>query len=301
MLTNLDMAVLRTLVTAVEAGSFTGAATVIGRSQSAVSLQIDKIERQVGRQLFSGRRGRTGDGGLQLTEAGEVVLAYARRILELNDEAVDTVRGFGARGAIRIGIAEDLAETWLPVALARFARTHPDIRIETTVGRSIAMIDQFDRGEQDIALVFSVPRANPIQGECRWRISLPITWIGPLGWRVRPSQPVPLVIFEPPCLFRSAAQAAIDGAGLQLRVVFQSPSLAGLWSAVNAGLGITIRTPLVVPQGLVQLKPRSSGLPPLPHVEFAMYVANEPGRSLAWDVAAVLADILETSIRSAAM
>jgi DNA-binding transcriptional LysR family regulator len=301
MLTNLDMAVLRTLVTAVEAGSFTRAATVIGRSQSAVSLQIDKLERQVGRPLFSGRRGRTGDGGLQLTEAGEVVLTYARRILELNDEAVDAVRGVGTRGAVRLGIAEDLAETWLPVALARFARTHPDIRIETTVGRSIAIIDQLDRGEQDIALVFSVPRANQIRGERCWHISLPITWIGPPGWRARPSQTVPLVTFEPPCLFRSAAQTAIDGAGLQLRIVFQSPSLAGLWSAVKAGLGITIRTPLVIPQGLVQLKPRSSGLPPLPQVEFAMYVANAPGRPLAWEVAAVLADILETSVRSAAI
>ncbi|WP_341711825.1 LysR substrate-binding domain-containing protein [Erythrobacter sp.] len=301
MLTNLDMAVLRTLVTAVDAGSFTRAASVVGRSQSAVSLQIDKLERQVGKPLFAGRRGRTGDGGLQLTEAGQVVLTYARRILELNDEAVDAVRGFNAQGAIRIGIAEDLAETWLPVVLARFARTRPDIRIETTVGRSNGMLDQLDRGEQDIALVFSVPRANPVQGECHWRIALPIIWIGPPGWRVRRSQPVPLVTFEPPCLFRGAAQTAIDGAGMESRIVFQSPSLAGLWSAISAGLGITTRTPLVMPTGLVQLKPRSSGLPPLPRVEFAMYIANKAERRLASDVAAILSDILEASIRSAAM
>lgn len=301
MLTNLDMDVLRTLLTAVEAGSFTKAATLVGRSQSAVSLQIDKLERQIGRPLFQARRVRNGEGGLKLTAAGQMVLEYGRRILELNDEAVATARGIGVEGTVRLGMAQDLAETWLPVALARFARGHPGILVEATVGRSTGLLEALDKGALDIALVFSVPGDASKRIDCHWHTELPIIWIGPLGWQVQAEQPIPLVLFEPPCLFRNAAQVAIDKAGLASRVVFQSPSLAGLWSAVAAGLGITIRTPVLVPDGLTRLKPKSSGLPLLPKVEFLMHIAPAstcPGTSA---IAEVLVDTLEASIRSAAM
>lgn len=301
MLTNLDMDVLRTLLTAVEAGSFTKAAARIGRSQSAVSLQIDKLERQVGKPLFYPRRIGKGDGGLRLTETGQIILDYARRILELNDEAVVTARGAGAEGTVRLGITQDLAETWLPVALARFARTHPGILVETTVGRGAALLDALDQEALDIALVFSNPGGAQERGDYRWRSALPITWIGPPDWKLRHGVVVPLVVFEPPCLFRNAAQVALETAGISSRVVFQSPSLAGLWSAVAAGLGVTIRTPLLIPAGLCALKPKSSGLPTLPKVEFAMHVTKRSSQSGPSHIADVLVDTLEASVRSAAM
>ena len=300
MLTNLDMDVLRTLQISVEAGNFTKAAARIGRSQSAVSLQIDKLERQVGRPLFHPRRAGNGDGGLRLTETGQIILDYARRILELNDEAVATARGAGAEGTVRLGITQDLAETWLPVALARFARTHPGILVETTVNRGAALLDALDQEALDIALVFSNPGGTP-RADCRWRSALPITWIGPVDWKLRSGEIVPLVVFEPPCLFRNAAQVALETAGISSRVVFQSPSLAGLWSAVAAGLGVTIRTPLLIPAGLCALKPKSSGLPALPKVEFAMHVVKTPAPSGSSHIADVLVETLEASVRSAAM
>jgi DNA-binding transcriptional LysR family regulator len=254
MLTNLDMDVLRTLLVAQEAGSFAKAAPLVGRSQSAVSLQMSKLERQVGRPLFLPRRagGSETETGLRLTPTGQTVLDYARQILALNDEAMSAARGVAAEGAVRFGITQDLAETWLPVVLARFGRTHPGIQVETTVGRSAAMFDALAADRLDLALVFSVPGGAAPDGDALWRAKLPITWIGPEGWQMRAGQPVPLVVFEPPCLFRQAAVDALAASGQTARVVFQSLSLAGLWASVAAGLGITNRTPLLIPAGLTE-------------------------------------------------
>jgi DNA-binding transcriptional LysR family regulator len=300
-LTNLDMDVLRTLVIAADVGSFAKAATRIGRSQSAVSLQMDKLERQVGRPLFQLRRTGNSAGGLRLTEAGQTIFTYAQRILELNDEAISSARGAEAAGTVRLGITQDLAETWLPVALARFARTHPSILVETTVGRGTGLLDALDQEALDIALVFSIPGQAGKRADTPWRTALPITWIGIPGWKSYAGQVVPLIVFEPPCLFRRAAEEALTAAGQASRVVFQSPSLAGLWSAVSAGLGITIRTPLLIPSGLAALVPKSAGLPVLPIVEFSMHLSKAASRPGPSDIAEVLVDMLEASARSAAV
>jgi DNA-binding transcriptional LysR family regulator len=302
MLTNLDMDVLRTLLVAAEAGSFAKAAPLVGRSQSAVSLQMSKLERQVGRPLFLPRRagGSETETGLRLTTTGQTVLDYARRILALNDEAMAAARGVAAVGTVRFGITQDLAETWLPVVLARFTRTHPGIQVETTVGRSAAMMDALAADQLDIALVFSVPGIAPAR-DAVWRANLPIAWIGPEGWHVQAGQPVPLVVFEPPCLFRQAAVDALAASGLAARVVFQSLSLAGLWASVAAGLGVTIRTQLLIPAGLTALTPKASGLPALPNVEFALHVTASADRSAASHLAEVLVDTLDASVRSAAV
>jgi DNA-binding transcriptional LysR family regulator len=307
MLTNLDMDVLRTLLVAAEAGSFARAAPLVGRSQSAVSLQMSKLERQVGRPLFLPRRvgGSETEAGLRLTPTGQTVLEYARRILALNDEGIAAARGVAAEGTVRFGITQDLAETWLPVVLARFARTHPGIQVETVVGRSAAMLESLVAEKLDVALVFSMPVAPgnmPVSAVMPvWRAQLPITWIGPEGWRVQGQQPVPLVVFEPPCLFRQAAEDALAASALTGRVVFQSLSLAGLWASVAAGLGVTIRTPLLIPAGLTALTPKASGLPALPKIEFALYVTAAVGRQAATHLADVLADTLDASVRTAAV
>ncbi len=118
---NLDIETLRTLVAAMDLGSFARAAESVGRSQPAVSLQMKRLEQQVGHPILR-KQGR----GLALTETGDVVLAYARRILDLNDEALTAVKGTGViAGTVRLGLPQDLAESWLPAVLARFARAHP--------------------------------------------------------------------------------------------------------------------------------------------------------------------------------
>ena len=147
--TNLDTDVLRTLVAARQLGGFNRAAQQVGRSQSAVSQQIRKLEEQVGQPLFR-REGRR----LALTEAGDVILSYARRILDLNDEAVAAVRGTALGGTIRVGLPTDFAESWLPVVLARFKRAHPGVRVEASTDRRAILIDRLDKGQLDLVLLF---------------------------------------------------------------------------------------------------------------------------------------------------
>jgi DNA-binding transcriptional LysR family regulator len=257
---NLDMDVLRTLVAAQQLGGFNRAAERIGRSQSAVSQQIRKLEEQVGEPLFR-KQGR----GLAPTEAGDVVLAYARRILELNDEAMVALRGRAVEGVVRFGLPADFAEAWLPTALGRFKRAHPAVRIEATVDRNHRLLDRLDRSELDLVLTLN----NGGRADAERLARLPMVWIGPASADPvsMPGEPIPLAVFEAPCFFREAGLAALDRAGLPWRVAFTSASLHGLWAAVEAGLGITLRTATGLPAGVRLL----DGLSPAPTVDLSLH------------------------------
>jgi DNA-binding transcriptional LysR family regulator len=235
--------VLRTLVTAHELGSFNRAADRLGRSQSAISQQIRKIEAQVGEPLFQ-KQGR----GLALTTAGELVLAYARRILDLNDEAVSAVRGFAIDGIVRVGLPADFAETWLPEVLGRFKRAHPAVRIEAVVDRNRRLLESIDKDELDLVVALG----NETRADAEQVGVLPLAWIGPVSFERlwTRGEPLPLVMFQTPCFFRQRALAALDAAGLPWRIAFTSPSLHGLWAAVEAGLGVTLRTTAGLPSCL---------------------------------------------------
>jgi DNA-binding transcriptional LysR family regulator len=280
---NLDTDILRTLVTAQQLGGFNRAAQRIGRSQSAVSQQIRKLEDQLGEALFR-KQGR----GLALTEAGDVVLSYARRILDLNDEAVAAVRGIAVDGSVRFGLPTDFAETWLPTALGRFKRAHPSVRIEVNADRRAVLIDRLDKGQLDLVLLFHDGRRSDGQTIA----TLPMAWIGPgqekLNWV--PDEPLPLAVFNPPCLFRETAIAALDRAGIAWHIAFTSPSLHGLWAAVDAGLGVTVRTAAGLPSQLLVL-PKGFGLPPLASTELSLHDA---GRELTPATARFKEILLET-------
>jgi DNA-binding transcriptional LysR family regulator len=267
---NLDLDVLRTLVAAQRLGGFNRAAEQVGRSQSAVSQQIHKLEERMGQPLFR-KRGRA----LELTEAGEIVLAYARRILELNDEAVTAVRGASVEGAVRFGLPGDFAETWLPMALGRFKRAHPGVRVEAAVERNSILMERLDKGQLDLAVALGLTTRSDAQPIA----TLPMAWIGPAGGELpwRQGEPVPLAMFEAPCSFRHSASHALDAAGIAWTISFTSPSLPGLWAAVAAGLGITLRTTAGLPATLKVLGAKE-GLPPVPRIELALHDA---GRELA--------------------
>jgi len=268
-LANLDMDVLRTLAVAMELGSFARAAERLGRTQSAVSLQMRRLETQLGQKLFR-KNGRN----LALTDAGDTVLGYARRILELNDEAVAAVRGAAIAGAVRLGVHQDFAEAWLPAVLTRFARAHPAVHISAQVERNTVLTERLVHGALDLALVFCQSSAcgpgftaTPV-GE------LQMEWIAPRDFAPDPALPLPLVMFEAPCVFRDAALAALERARRPWRIALTSPSLAGLWAAAGAGLGVTARTRIGLPAGLV---PVTSGLPRLPRVALTLHaIADMP-------------------------
>jgi len=271
-LANLDMDVLRTLAVAMDLGGFSKAAERLGRSQSAVSLQMRRLEERVGRPLFR-REGR----GLALTDVGDVVLSYARQILELNDQAVAAARGIAIGGSVRFGVPQDFGDSWLPGVLARFSRTHPSVLIEVRVDRANKLVERIAEGGLDLALMWgNPPVANTVTVQ-----RLPMVWIGLKGYAVPRGDTVPLALFESPCVFRQPGVEALERTHRPWRLAFTSPSLSGLWAAAAAGLGVTVRTPLGLPSPLAVLG-KSSGLPKLPQIALSLYTAQpEPPQAVA--------------------
>jgi len=264
---NLDTDVLRTLVAICDSGGVNRAAGLVGRSQSAVSLQIRKLEQQVGAAVFQ-KKGR----GLALTGAGDVLLNYARRILALNDDAVSAVKGLAIEGSVRFGMPSDFAETWMPAVLGRFKRSHPDVHIEAKMDRNAALLEALDTGKLDLALVFGGAQ----RPDAQILATLPMVWIGPQGEQPRRLErdPIPLVLFEPPCLFREAGLEALNRARIPWRISFTTHSLAGAWAAVEAGLGLTPRFALGRPSNLAVLD--GAGLPEMPPVSLSLHCGGRP-------------------------
>jgi DNA-binding transcriptional LysR family regulator len=277
-----DLDVLRTFVTGVDMGSFAKAADRLGRSTSAVSAQLKKLEDQLGMPVLR-KEGR----GMVTTSAGEALLGYARRLLELNDEAATAVRGAELAGSVRLGLQEDFGEHLLTEVLGRFARVHPKLRIEARVARNVALMEQLAGGRLDLVLAWDsgasagaaaspaslAPLAGmPLAPEIT---RLPLRWIGASNSPApQPDavEPLPLVMMEAPCMMRSQAIAALDAAGIPWRIAFSSPSLGGVWAAVAAGLGVTVRTGLVLPRGVLALK--GTALPALPVVGLRLHRAE---------------------------
>jgi DNA-binding transcriptional LysR family regulator len=265
-----DLEVLRTFVTGMELSNFAKASERLGRSTSAVSAQLKKLEEQAGTPIF-----RKAGRGLALTEAGETMLAYARRLLELNDEAAAAIQSVELEGWVRLGLQEDFGENLLPAVLGRFARAHPKVRIEARVVRNAELIERVTTGKLDLALAWSNGSLTP---HCERIGDVPMRWIGPsngeLGWDAKSGEPLPLASLEAPCLLRTAATNALDRANIPWRLAFVSPSLGGLWAATAAGLGITIRTPIGLPEKVKPIAPSAAGLPPLPSLGLVLHRAE---------------------------
>jgi DNA-binding transcriptional LysR family regulator len=284
--TNLDIDFLRTLVSEEDLGGMNRAAERVGRSQSAVSQQMRKLEEKIGQRLFR-KQGR----GLALTEPGELLFKYARRILALNDEAVAALRGSGLEGVVRFGLPSDFAETWLPAALGQFKRAHPLIRVEASVDRNTVLFERIEQGRLDLAMFFDDGQRQGVERLA----TLPMVWIGASEPAWEPGEPVPLVLFEAPCVFRTPAIAALDAAGIPWRIAFTSPSLAGLWAAVEAGLGISVRTTAQVPTWLKVLG-RSYALPELPSIDLSLSDFGRPLTPAAMRLKAILTDTIPAGL-----
>jgi DNA-binding transcriptional LysR family regulator len=282
-----DVEALRTMVVGTDLGSFARAAIQLGRSQSAVSMQLKRLEEQAGYALFQ-RSGR----GLVPTEAGETLLAYARRIVAMHDEAGVALGATAASPAIRLGLPQDFFEDIMPDAIARFAALRPNVHVEVRAGRNYALEEEVNSGRLDVALAFAQAGRARV-GELL--ASMPMFWFGreDAGEIVRTrgnglsDDSLPLVLFDHPCLFRQAALQALDAADLRWRLALTTPSLSGVWAALRFGLGITVRTGHGVPDGIHKIV---RGLPRLPALELRLLT----GASLspaASDFAEVLAAV----------
>ncbi|MCA7981804.1 LysR substrate-binding domain-containing protein [Burkholderia cepacia] len=329
---NFDVAALRSLVAGVDLGSFAKAADRVARSSSAVSAQIRKLEEQAGTPLFvkSGR-------GLALTDAGDAMLRYARRMIELNDEAAAAVRGVNLDGWVRVGLQEDFGEAILPDVLGRFARAHPKVRIEARVARNADLLDRLDANQLDLALVWGDPVSAALLSrpgiDSEVIAQVPMQWVGAAGaggfgvpggadegadegaevgaaaahasaGGRAAGEALPLVVFDRPCRFFGAATDALDRAGVPWRVAFTTPSLAGLWAAAAAGLGLTVRSHYGLPASVRVLDAASLGLPALPSLPLILLrrtsSATPTVDRLAWIVTQAVRDATEGAVAALA-
>ena len=286
----LDLAVMRTLLAAVEAGSFAGAARKVGRSESAVSLQLKRLEEQIGEPVFL-RAGKQ----MTLTGAGARLVEYARRLLDLNDEALSAASESSAGGTVTLGVPHDVTETWLPAVIEGFRRSHPSATLKVMEGRSAVLLSRLADNQIDLAIVFSASRP----GNALWSADLPMVWIGRDDFGLRKHEPLQLAAFDPPCFFRAAAIASLEGADIDWSIGYASNTLPDLWSAVKLGLGIAVRTPAAVPAGLAILDGKH-GLPDLPPFHVSLCgSAIESKRPIADRLRVLLEECLALSVHAA--
>lgn len=244
---SLDTDALRSFVAGIDAGSFAIAARQLCRSTSAVSAQLKKLEIQCGAELVT-KKGRH----LQLTRSGEILIGYARRLLALNDEAHRAITGTLLQGEIGIGMQEDFGESLMPEILGQFSRHHPGVAITARIDRNLALLHAIQEHQLDMALIWQ--SENALRQQAVPLGSCPLEWIGHGGLDIaallRNGEPLPLVMFEAPCVMRATALASLDSARIPWRVVFTSHSLSGIWAALQAGLGVTLRTRIGMPAKL---------------------------------------------------
>jgi DNA-binding transcriptional LysR family regulator len=237
---NLPTNLLRSFVAIVDSGSMLSAADKVFVTQSALSLQIKRLEELVQQALFT-RDGRK----LTLTQPGEVLLDYSRRVLSLHDEAVVAVTTRAVSGPIRIGMVQDFADTLLSGLLARFAELHPNAQIYARVAGTAELQSQLERNQLDIILGFAAG-----DDPAGIRVA-PMSWYGDAA--LARQDVIPLAVLEKPCRFREAAVASLEAAGLSYRLAVESPNLSTLRAAVEAGLGVTCRTHLFVRTAELQM------------------------------------------------
>jgi DNA-binding transcriptional LysR family regulator len=262
----LDLDLLRSFVSVVDAGGFTRAGERVHRTQSTVSQQIKRLEDALGRPLLL-RNGKR----VALTEDGERLLSYARRILALAEEAHQVVAQSAGEGVVRLGLPEDFAASRLAQVLARFARSHQGARLDVRCELSVRLRDDLDRGELD--LILFKRDAGERGGIACWPERL--SWIASQRQELDVRRdPVPLVVFPQGCLYRNRAIHALEAAGRAWYIAYSSPNFYGIQAAVSVGLGVSI-----LPQAAILPAHRVlgaiDGFAKVPNTELALLAAPD--------------------------
>ena len=264
---NIPMELLRTFVKAIEGGSFTRAAEAIGRTQSAVSVQIRRLEELTNVQLFLRDAHK-----LELTSEGIFMAQYAQRILALNDEALANLRQPSVSGKVRLGAPHEYTASLLPEFLGKFAQAHPNVMLEVTGDLSKSLIRRQQDGEFDLVIAlhdrFSGRGGRKIFTE-------PLVWIGSEDHACHLQTPLPLVLAPAPCIYRDRMLSALTEVERACRIVYLCSSYNGISAAVRAGIGITGMTNSTKPPGC-RVLPNDVGLPLLGQLEVRLHRA--PGK-----------------------
>ncbi|MFO1273383.1 MAG: LysR substrate-binding domain-containing protein [Rubrivivax sp.] len=263
---------LKCFVAAVDAGSLSAAAPHIHRSQSAVSMQIQKLESAVGHKLLL-----RGPRQLQLTHHGQLLLGYARRMLDLHAEAQAALHGETVTGLVRLGVPDDYASRYLTPVLKRFAPRHGGVEIHLDCEQSTVLIPRVARGELDLALV---SRDHARRGTLLFHE--PMVWVGSAQFDVWNRDPLPIAVYEEASLGRRSAIQSLALQGRPYKVVYASSSLAGQIAAVESGLAVAALTQCSAPPHLQVLGPEHR-LGPLEPMQVAVVRSRASMASKAVD------------------
>lgn len=266
----LDLDQLRTFVAIAESGSFTRAAEAVHKTQSAVSMQMRRLEERIGKAIFA-RDGRMS----KLTEDGERLLGYARRMVRLSDETLCAFDETGLSGSVRLGTPDDYADRFLPEILARFARSNPRVEVSVICEPSLTLMDLARRAEVDLAIVTACGdmEAEVVRQE-------PLLWVASNSHHVEGEEVLPLALSKPPCMWRTAALDSLSSVGRKYRVLYTSGNSTAVAAAVQAGLAVTVLAESALRSGMRVLS-EADGFPRLPSCEIGIIRSwNRPASTI---------------------
>ena len=267
----LDIDQLRTFVAIADTGSFTRAAEVVHKTQSAVSMQMKRLEERVGKAVFE-RDGRLS----KLTEDGERLLDYARRIVRLNAECIASFNESELVGRVRLGLPDDYADRYLPEILARFSRSNPRAEVTVVCEPSPNLIDRVQNGDLDLAIITHLDRHGPSEIV---RIEQ-LLWVSSARHGVHEERPIPLALGRPTCDWRHSATEALERAARPYRILYVSWHSTAVGAAVMAGLALSVLPESAIRSGMRVLGP-SDGFPALPSCKIGLIRNRREANPLA--------------------
>ncbi len=267
----MDVDHLRTFIAIAETGSFTRAADLVHKTQSAVSMQMKRLEERIGRSIFE-RDGRQS----KLTEEGERLLDYARRIVRLNAECIASFNDQELTGRVRLGLPDDYADRYLPEILARFSRSNPKAEVTVVCEPTTNLIERVQHGDIDLAIITHVDRRGPSEIV---RIEQ-LLWVTSSRHGVHEESPIPLALGRPNCDWRHSATEALESTGRPFRIAYVSWHSTAVGAAVLAGLAVSVLPESAVRPGMRILGP-SDGFPALPSCKIGLIRARGEENPLA--------------------
>lgn len=272
---------LRTLIAVVDFRSYTKAAQFLGVSQPAVSSQIKRLQELLEIELFD-----KSAPGVFLSQQGELVANYARRILAMNDQLLHLIRPIHPIQVLKFGIPSDLVETLLPQALVMLRRRFPDLKFHIRQDISENLLRDLRSGSLDlvVALTMSEPA---VEAHHYWYEE--VVWVGTATTKIDLGKPIPLITYTDSCVYGRLATSALNQAGLDHEIVFTGQGIVSLTAAVTADLGFMVLAKRVVPQDLTI---HTAPLPPLQNLICGVYLSDSFGRDTLSRVADALTELV---------
>jgi DNA-binding transcriptional LysR family regulator len=264
----IDVDQLRTFIAIAETGSFTKAADVVHKTQSAVSMQMKRLEERLGRAIFA-RDGRAS----KLTEDGERLLDYARRIIKLNVEVLAALSDAELTGRVRLGVPDDYADRYLPEIMARFARAYPGVELTVMCEPSVDLVERVDGNDLDLAIITDCGTSRPSEIFRQERL----LWVTSNRHSIHAEEPLPLALGRPTCGWRRAAIACLETIGRPHRILYTSVNAGAIAAAVLSGLAVSVFPESALRPGMRVLSP-PDGFPELPSCRVGL-VRNPHERS----------------------